>query len=86
MALGTSPKQNVAFQSKIDVPFSRYIAKQYSDRTGQKLQYYPDVLKKKPAQVYVAPPAESSAKKVIAATPEAFREKAKVEQRTTTPL
>jgi hypothetical protein len=91
MALQFTPKKQgkFYFQSKIDVPFARIDYKNHFLAEGKKLSYYPDALKDKPAQGHVAHPDESSAKDIVAETPGAlrepgpFREKAKVEQRTT---
>jgi hypothetical protein len=85
MALRSIPvlQRKGYFQSKIDVPFGRFNYKYHFPAEDKKLSYYPDALKNKPAQGYSAHPDESSAKDIVAATPDAFREKAKVEQRTT---
>jgi hypothetical protein len=85
MALRFMPKYRgkVVFQSKIDVPFGRFNYKHHFLDEDKKLSYYPDAIKDKPARGYSAHPDESSAKDIVAATPDAFREKAKVEQRTT---
>jgi hypothetical protein len=85
MALRSTPKKQsrTVFQSKIDVPFGRFNYKYHFLAEGKKLSHYPDALKDKPAQGYAAHPDESSAKDIVAATPNAFREKAKVKQRTT---
>jgi hypothetical protein len=59
MAFRFSLSDQVSFQSKIDVPFSRYTYKQHTDPNGGKLQYYPNALIKGDPN----PPPKSSKKK-----------------------
>lgn len=81
MALRSDLLRRATHQSKFDVPFGRFNYKQYPNSKG-KLPYYPDALGKT-SSGGTGQAIEPSAKESNVEPPGVFRDKAKVEQRTT---